>query len=65
MSTVSHAPPGLPATKLKVCLWGTESQLTQQVLSTLQPQWALAAVAVPAAQGDGPAVTELIAPTQR
>ena len=65
MSTVSHAPPGLPATKLKVCLWGTESQLTQQVLSTLQPQWALAAVAVPAAQGDGPAVTELIAPMQR
>ena len=63
MSTVSHDPPHLPATKLKICLWGTESYLTQQVLSALQPQWPLAAVALPAAQGDGTTVTERIAPT--
>lgn len=64
MSTVSHDPPHLLATKLKVCLWGTESHLTQQVLSTLQTQWPLAAVAVPAAPGDGPAVAQLVASEQ-
>lgn len=65
MSTVSHDPPRLATTKLKVYLWGTESHLTQQVLSALQPQWQLTAVAVPAAAGAGPAVTQLIAPAQQ